>query len=318
MAAVLLAAIFLSLFIGAGKVSFESEAGRAIFWKIRMPRTVLVLVSGALLAGCGAAYQLFFRNGLAEPGIMGVTSGATLGAVVALTLTAGIGNRIAFRTGLMNVGAFVGAIGSGAVVVLLSSRKRGSGQTAVILLCGVALGTLYSSLTSILFSVYGEKLRNSIFSWMMGSFSGKGWTEVKFILVLAVACVGLLFTACGKLDLLIGGESSAENLGLNVAGLRTLVLVAGALGTSAAVCAGGTIGFVGLIAPHVVRNFVGSKAVKLVPFSMAAGSILLLVSDVIARVVVAPAELAVGIITSILGVPFFVSLVAGKRGMKNE
>ena len=157
-----------------------------------------------------------------------------------------------------------------------------------------------------------KKELHSIYTWILGSFNGRGWNELIFILIPAAAAIVIMFCISRPLDLLSGGEAAAASLGVEVNLLRILVLVSGALAVSCAVCAGGTIGFVGLIAPHIVRKIVGPKGRQLIPFSMIFGAVLLLLADTLARLIIAPGELPAGIITSILGVPFFLSLCLKK------
>lgn len=305
---VLTAVFILSLALGAEKLPFKTIFGggdkfqNIILWNIRLPRSLLVLLTGILLGGSGAVFQLFFRNPLAEPGIMGISSGATLGAVCASVLGFGIG---------INVSAFIGAILAGAFVTALAFSRAGRNSSIMLLLCGTALGTLYSS-TSSMILLTGNKELHSIYSWILGSFSGRSWKELYFIIIPAVISVIMMFCISRPLDLLTGGEKSAASLGVEVSRLRILVLISGALAVSCGVCAGGTIGFVGLIAPHIVRKILGPKSKILIPFSMLFGAILLLLSDVFARTIIAPAELPAGIITSILGVPFFLTLCLKK------
>ena len=181
----------------------------------------------------------------------------------------------------------------------------------MLLLCGTALGTLYSAISSIIILSSSKEL-HSIYTWILGSFNGRGWKELLFILPASIISVVIMMMISNPLDLLTCGEKTASSLGVQVDKLRILVLICGALAVSAAVCAGGTIGFVGLIAPHIVRKITGPKSRTLIPFSMLFGAILLLLSDTLARTVIAPSELPAGIITSILGVPFFVSLCLKK------
>lgn len=305
---VLIAVFILSLALGAEKLPFKTIFGggdkfqNIILWNIRLPRSLLVLLTGILLGGSGAVFQLFFRNPLAEPGIMGISSGATLGAVCASVLGFGIG---------INVSAFIGAILAGAFVTALAFSRAGRNSSIMLLLCGTALGTLYSS-TSSMILLTGNKELHSIYSWILGSFSGRSWKELYFIIIPAVISIIMMFCISRPLDLLTGGEKTAASLGVEVSRLRILVLISGALAVSCGVCAGGTIGFVGLIAPHIVRKILGPKSKILIPFSMLFGAILLLLSDVFARTIIAPAELPAGIITSILGVPFFLTLCLKK------
>lgn len=314
--------VILALMLGAEKVSLAAVFGQGdkfeniILWQLRLPRVLLVFITGLLLGGSGAVFQLFFRNPLAEPGIMGISSGATLGAVIAsivpgvmaLTGRGGIGAFIS----PVNLCAFAGALGAGVLVTSLAFSRRGKASSVMLLLCGTALGTLYSSLSSMLLLTCNKEL-HSIYTWILGSFNGRGWNELFFIAVPAAVSIVLMFCVVRPLDLLTGGEKSAAALGVEVDRLRVLVLLCGSLAVSCAVCASGTIGFVGLIAPHIVRKFLGPRARTLLPFSMIFGATLLLLSDTFARVVIAPGELPAGIITSILGVPFFLALCLGRR-----
>ena len=318
----LIISVILALLLGAEKVSLSAGFGQGdkfeniILWQLRLPRVLLVFITGLLLGGSGAVFQLFFRNPLAEPGIMGISSGATLGAVIAsivpdvmaLTGRGGVGALIS----PVNLCAFAGALGAGVLVTSLAFSRSGKASSVMLLLCGTALGTLYSSLSSMLLLTCNKEL-HSIYTWILGSFNGRGWNELIFIALPALVSIVLMFCIMGPLDLLTGGEKSAAALGVEVDRLRVLVLLCGSLAVSCAVCAGGTIGFVGLIAPHIVRKFLGPKARTLVPFSMIIGAALLLLSDTFARVVIAPGELPAGIITSILGVPFFLALCLGRR-----
>ncbi len=318
----LVISVILALVLGAEKVSLAAVFGQGdkfeniILWQLRLPRVLLVFITGLLLGGSGAVFQLFFRNPLAEPGIMGISSGATLGAVIAsivpgvmaLTGRGGVGALIS----PVNLCAFAGALLAGVFVTSLAFSRGGKSSSVMLLLCGTALGTLYSSVSSMLLLTCNKEL-HSIYTWILGSFNGRGWNELIFIALPAAVSMVLMFCITGPLDLLTGGEKSAAALGVEVDRLRVLVLLCGSLAVSCAVCAGGTIGFVGLIAPHIVRKFLGPKARTLLPFSMIFGATLLLLSDTFARVVIAPGELPAGIITSILGVPFFLALCLGRR-----
>ena len=318
----LIFSVILALMLGAEKVSLAAVFGHGdkfeniILWQLRLPRVLLVFLTGLLLGGSGAVFQLFFRNPLAEPGIMGISSGATLGAVIAsivpgvmaLTGKGGVGAYIS----PVNLCAFAGALVAGLLVTSLAFSRGGKSSSVMLLLCGTALGTLYSSISSMLLLTCNKEL-HSIYTWILGSFNGRGWNELLFILLPSAVSIILMCLVARPLDLLTGGEKSAAALGVEVNKLRVLVLLCGALAVSAAVCAGGTIGFVGLIAPHIVRKFLGPRARTLVPFSMIFGATLLLFSDTFARVVIAPSELPAGIITSILGVPFFLALCLGGK-----
>lgn len=312
-----------ALIFGAEKLPIQVIFGQAtkfqniILWKIRLPRCLLVLVTGLLLGGSGAVFQLFFRNPLAEPGIMGISSGATLGAVIATVILAGRALPPALEPVFkfispINLCAFLGALASGFFVTALAFSRAGKASSIMLLLCGTALGTLYSSISSAILLTSNKEL-HSIYTWILGSFNGRGWKELIFIALPSALSIIIAFAVSRPLDLLTCGEKTAASLGVQVDRLRIFVLICGALAVSSAVCAGGTIGFVGLIAPHIVRKLTGPKSRTLIPYSMMFGAALLLISDTIARTAIAPGELPAGIITSILGVPFFISLCLTRK-----
>ena len=313
----------LSLVFGAEKLSPLVLIGKGtkfqniILWKIRLPRCLLVLVTGLLLGASGAVFQLFFRNPLAEPGIMGISSGATLGAVIATVILAGRTLPGALEPVFkfispINLCAFLGALAAGFFVTALAFSRAGKASSVMLLLCGTALGTLYSAISSAILLTSNKEL-HSIYTWILGSFNGRGWKELIFIAIPSTVSMIIAFVVARPLDLLTCGEKTAASLGVQVDRLRIWILVSGALAVSCAVCAGGTIGFVGLIAPHIVRKLSGPKSRTLIPYSMMFGATLLLVSDTIARTAIAPGELPAGIITSILGVPFFISLCLTRK-----
>ena len=320
---VLALSLAVSLIFGAEKLSPQVLIGQGtkfqniILWKIRLPRCLLVLVTGLLLGGSGAVFQLFFRNPLAEPGIMGISSGATLGAVIATVIIAGRTLPPALEPVFkfispINLCAFLGALAAGFFVTALAFSRAGKASSVMLLLCGTALGTLYSAISSAILLTSNKEL-HSIYTWILGSFNGRGWKELIFIAIPSAVSMIIAFAVARPLDLLTCGEKTAATLGVQVDRLRIFVLICGALAVSAAVCAGGTIGFVGLIAPHIVRKLSGPKSRTLIPYSMMFGAALLLVSDTIARTAIAPGELPAGIITSILGVPFFISLCLTRK-----
>lgn len=305
---VLILSFVLSLLLGAEKPSIF------LIKYLRLPRSVLVLLSGALLASSGALFQMFFRNSLAEPGLLGISAGATLGAVTAasfggLALFGGFISSVSFF-------AFLGAFISGLILALISSSgKRIS--SVMLLLCGTALGTFYSGISSAVMLMHNKEL-HGIFSWLLGSFNGRGINELKFVMLPAVLAFILMAFVQNQLDLLNGGEENAGSLGLNVNRLRLLVICGGSLAVSVAVCGGGTISFVGLVAPHIMRKIFSPKSKMLLWTSALGGAILLLVADTLARVIIRPAELPCGIITSFVGVPFFLALIFSNKKNASE
>lgn len=312
----LLAIIFAaSLVIGSEKVAITqiikalqeqnySAFHLKILFTLRLPRSILALVSGALLAGAGTVFQGFFRNSLADPGLIGVSSGATLGAVL-----------FSIFALFIPLGAFLGAIGAVLLVYIIAGGKKTSFEPSRLLLAGTALGVFFSAVTSIIILMKDKELYK-MYLWTQGSFNGKGWQFVRIILLPSILSILLMVLTVKPLDILSSGEKTAQSLGLPLQKVRVLCLIAGSLASATAVCAGGTIGFIGLIAPHIMRILFGSTHKKLLPLSMVFGSILLLLADIFSRTITAPMELPIGIVTAILGVPFFLHiLLHAKKGI---
>lgn len=296
--------LFGSTFLNVENLFTNNDSGftRLLFTQIRLPRTLLALLTGSLLSMSGCVFQMYFRNPLAEPGVMGISSGATLGAVIASCIFVPV-----------SFGAFFGALIAGLLVTFATSGRTKFSSTVALLLCGTALGTFYSALTSILLSANSSRLQ-SMYIWMMGSFSGRSWDDFIFILIPSALSFLFMFLCNGQLDLLSGGEVCAKSLGVNVKALRLKVILCGSFASCAACCAGGTIGFVGLIAPHIVRQFASSRQKYILPLSMLTGSIITVLADLLSRLVIRPAELPVGTITALVGAPFFISILfAGRK-----
>ena len=305
----LLCAVFiLSLMTGAVKPSL------VIIKKLRLTRSLLVLLAGSLLGASGSVFQRFFQNPLAEPGLLGISSGATLGAVLSVSL-----GSLSFLGGYIssiNIFAFAGAFISGMILALISSLAGKKVSTVVVLLCGTAMGSLYSAISSTMLLGKNKELYG-IYTWILGSFNGRGINELRFVLLPAFFALVLMMFIAPSLDLLNGGEESAASLGVNIALLRFLVITSGALAVSVAVCSGGTISFVGLISPHIMQRVFKCKSRFHIILSACGGAILLLISDVVCRTVIRPSELPCGIVISFLGAPFFIFVifnnVLGKR-----
>ncbi len=298
---------------GKGRADAGSSFAAAIIREIRLPRVLLAGLCGGLLAGAGAVFQGFFRNPLADSGIMGISSGAALGAVASVLLPVQLFNASRISDGFVTPAfAFAGALAA-ALIVFGASRLHGrySGGT-IIILTGTAASAFFSALTSLLVLTKDRELYK-MFVWILGSFNGKGWNELQFILPVAVVAIVLLCLCPRSLDLLGGGETSAQALGLNLAATKVLVLGAGSLAAAAAVCTGGTIGFVGLIVPHLLRRLHSPRHSLLIPASVLFGAGFLILTDLIARTAIPPAEIPVGLVTSLAGAPFFVSLLLAGR-----
>ncbi|WP_371657476.1 FecCD family ABC transporter permease [Streptomyces sp. NBC_00280] len=278
-----------------------------IVWDLRMPRTLLAAVCGAGLAVCGTVMQSLLRNPLADPFVLGVSSGASTGAVAVVVL--GVGGGVVS----MSAGAFLGALLSFAMVLLLSHTLGDSVDRVV--LSGVAAMQLFSALTSfiVLTSADAETTRGVLF-WLLGSLTGADWNQV--VLCAAVLAVALLVCLghARTLDAFAFGEEAAASLGVRVARTRLILLCVTALLTAALVSCAGAIGFVGLVLPHVTRALTGSGHARLLPVTALTGAVFLVWVDTVARTVLDPQEIPVGVVTSLIGVPAFVAvLYRGRR-----
>jgi iron complex transport system permease protein len=300
--------ILASLFSGALPPGLQTPA--FILWKIRLPRTALVALTGAALGGSGAAYQGLFRNPLADPYLIGVASGAGLGAVVAMSI------RWPYSFwGLMMIplAAFLAAMLTVFVVYFLA-RVGKIVPTTNLILAGVAYSSFATALTSFLMLRSQGELRRAI-AWLLGGSSQAGWGPVLIILPYLAIGLGMLLLSGYALNLLQFGDEQAQQLGLPVARTKTLILLAASLTTAAAVAFSGVIGFIGLIAPHVMRLWFGADYRRLLPLSIIGGAGALLAADVLARVIMSPQELPVGIVTALAGAPFFLWVL---RRAKNQ
>jgi iron complex transport system permease protein len=290
----------------AGSVS---KAAAIIIWDLRLSRSILAAVVGAALAMSGAAFQGLFRNPLADPFIIGASSGAALGAALAIALKVVIP-----VAGLSSVpaAAFVGSLLSVMLVYGLSSAGTASPPTVSLLLAGTALSSLLSSMVSFIMAIRDDDL-HQIFFWLLGGFGGSNWDHLISILPYVVPGAAILFLLSRPLDVLAFGEDSAKTMGVSINLTRLLTVGAASLTTAAAVAVSGIIGFVGLLAPHAARLIFGPSHRTLMPASALIGAILLVLADMFARTVLAPVELPVGILTSMLGAPFFLFLLRTRR-----
>ncbi len=278
----------------------------AIIWELRVPRVLVAAGVGAGLALCGAVMQALTRNPLADPYLLGLSAGASLGAVMFLLLGAAL---------LMPLGAFVGA-GAAMALTLLVTQALGGATPVRAVLAGISISALASAATSFLifWSATGDSYRE-ILSWLMGSLSGVVWSDSVVVLG-AVLVVGLPVLLAGRsLDAFAFGDNAAASLGVDVVRLRWLLLSATALLTGVLVSIGGAIGFIGLIVPHVARLATGSRHAVMLPVAMLLGAIFMVWSDTAARSLFAPRELPVGIVTALLGAPIFVLVLLRYRRM---
>jgi len=289
------------------------EQAELIIGQIRMPRTLLGLAVGAVLALSGVAMQGLFRNPLADPGLVGVSSGAALGAAIAIVGGASLGGLPdAIAPYLLSASAFAGGLVVTALVYRLGSRN---GQTSVstMLLAGIALTALAGAVIGLFTYLADDATLRTLTFWNLGSLNGASYTRLWPLLVVTIG-VGLWLPKRAKaLNALLLGESEARHLGFDVERVKRELVFCTALGVGAAVAAAGMIGFIGLVVPHLVRLLVGPDHRVLLPASALAGAALLLFADVVARLVLAPAELPIGIVTALIGAPFFLYLLLRGR-----
>jgi iron complex transport system permease protein len=273
-----------------------------VLWELRLPRVLLAAAAGANLALGGLLLQAIFRNPLAEPYLLGLSSGGALGAVLALSA----GMTVVLWPALAGSLAVAG-------LVLLLCRRRIAADLPSLLLVGVALGALAQAFTTALILRFDPGALRSILFWLMGSFAGCGWTEVWLLVPVALLGGVLIFLLHRPLDLLALGGEGAHYLGVRVRGLQTvgIALAAGLAALTVAAC--GTIGFVGLMAPHMARRWAGAPHALAVPASMMLGALLTVGADLAARTMLAGTELPVGVVTGGLGCLFFLALLLRKR-----
>ncbi|WP_017572237.1 FecCD family ABC transporter permease [Nocardiopsis halotolerans] len=277
-----------------------------IVWDLRMPRALLAAVCGAGLALCGAVMQSLLRNPLADPFVLGVSSGASTGAVAVIVL--GWGGAVVS----LSAGAFLGAMLSFGLVMVLS-HTLGATMDRVVL-SGVAAMQLFSALTSfvVLTSADAETTRGVLF-WLLGSLSGAAWADVALCAAVLAGVLAVCLAHTTTLDAFAFGEEAAANLGVRVARARLVLLSAVALLTAALVSCAGAIGFVGLVLPHATRALTGSGHVRLLPVTALVGAVFLVWVDTVARTALAPQEIPVGVVTSLIGVPAFVAVLYRAR-----
>lgn len=321
---VLVAAIFLAITVGSvqltpgqvvqgvwnglrGDLAGTSDV---IIWQIRLPRVLLAALVGGSLALAGVAYQGIFRNPLADPYLLGVASGASLGAAVAIVLGASL--AWAGRFGVPGL-SFTFAL-LAVLIVLVMARRGNRIPVLSLILAGVVVGSTFTAATSFLMLLSPERTAG-VLSWLLGSFSMAGWdgiVTVVPVLMLAAACILLAGRTLNVLQL---GDEQAAQLGVPVELVKLLLIAVATLATAAAVSVSGIIGFVGLLAPHAVRLGIGPDHRTLTPLAMVLGAIVTVLADLLARTVIAPAEIPIGVVTALVGGPFFLWLLRRQRNL---
>jgi iron complex transport system permease protein len=285
--------------VGLSVGSLPSSTAEAVLWNIRLPRVALAVVVGACLGCGGAAMQGSFSNPLAEPGIVGVSSGAALGAVAAIVTGATVLGSWTV-TGAAFVGGIVVVFG-----VYWSARSGGRSEVVTLILTGIAVNSFIGALIGLLMFVSTDAQLRSITFWNLGSLAQATWPKVWAVTPAAVVGVAVACSQAHRLDLLALGDRAARHVGVDVERLRVVTLTAVAVLTAAAVAVSGIILFVGLVVPHLVRMVAGPGHRLLLPASALGGALLLVVADLVARTIAPPAELPLGVLTALVGSPFF-------------
>lgn len=299
-------------FVGLDKILFgvtdgaESQRIWMILWDYRFPRTLLAAVTGGALALSGTVFQGVLRNPLADPYLVGIAAGGALGAVISIVL---LGEGNLWTT---SVAAFLGSLMAAGIVYGLANLKRGAGYTNTVILAGVIVAALMNAVMLLIISMSEAHQAQRVFFWLMGDLSlanyRKAFVAGSFLLLGGV----VVYLNANRMNLLIAGEETAESLGMDVSKTRTLLMGTAALMTGAAVSVSGTIGFVGLVVPHMMRLLFGPDNRILIPASLIGGAAFLAAADCVARMVAYPMELPVGVITAMTGAPFFLYLLVRK------
>jgi iron complex transport system permease protein len=325
-AAVLIGALVGPVRLGPGAVVMEivdrlpfvdlssglSDQQRAVLWELRMPRVVLAGLVGAMLAVAGAAYQGVFRNPLADPYLLGVAAGAGLGATLAIAYFPG---ARAWPIDPLPLAAFAGALLGVSITYALGRAPWRGRTTAGLILAGVATASFLTAIQTYIQQREDDTIRQ-VYTWILGHLTTATWREVALVMPYLVLSTAVILLHRRLLDMLSVGDEEASSLGVHTRRVRLIIVIAASLGTAAAVAVGGLIGFVGVIVPHTVRLLFGTSYRLVVPLSIALGATFLILSDLVGRTVIAPAEIPIGVITAFLGAPFFL-LVLHNAGRKS-
>lgn len=301
---------------GTGQDSAMFARDQLVLWSVRLPRIVLAAIVGALLGAAGTLMQGLFRNPLADPGLVGVSAGGALAAAAAIVF----GDRLLHATGfhppfeLLPVAAFGGSLIATILLYRIATRE-GRTSVATFLLAGLAVGALAMAGVGLLVFTADDRQLRDITFWTLGSLTGATWPKVASLAPIVIALVVAMPFMARSLDLLVLGEAEAFHMGIAVERLKRYAIVAVAAATGAAVSISGVIGFVGIIVPHLLRLVIGPGHRLLLPASMLFGATLLMIADTFARTIAAPAELPIGILTALIGAPFFLSLLLRQRGV---
>lgn len=293
-----------------GSISTEgiSSAADSIIWNVRLPRVLLGVLVGAALSISGGAFQGLLKNPMSDPYILGISSGAALGATIAIITK--LDFEIAGFSGI-SAAAFLGAL-IAVTFVYNIGRIKNQVPVTTLLLAGVAVGQFLTAVMSFLMVIFNKDMTKIIY-WTLGSLAGKGWTPVTALAIPVLLGILLLSYFSRDINIMLTGEESAKSLGVNVERTKLYVLLIGTFLTSTVVSVSGIIGFVGLIIPHMARLITGPDHRILLPISAIGGGIFMIFADTVARIAISPVEIPVGIITALFGGPFFIFLLRSKK-----
>jgi iron complex transport system permease protein len=291
-----------------GVRSHMSATDSAILWQLRAPRVVLGLLVGGMLALAGGSYQGVFRNPLVDPYLLGVAAGAGLGATIAISYAGGAVDSY----DLLPLAAFGGAALGVALAYILGTSAGGGRSPAALVLAGVTVVSFLTAIQTFIQQQHSESLQQ-VYSWILGRLDTAGWHDVLLVTPYVVVSSVVILMHRRMLDVLAVGDEEAATLGVNVRRVRLTIVVFATIGTAAAVAVSGLIGFVGIIVPHAVRLLIGSSYRIVLPLSLLAGGGFLVLADVIARTVISPAELPIGVVTAFFGAPFFAIVLRTSR-----
>ncbi len=315
--------VWLSVQFGTERLStLPDQVARTITHEIRLPRALCAVIVGVNLAVSGVLLQAVMRNPLAAPNIIGVTAGAGLAATIVLVLmpsvTASLPDGHFLRTNsgiVLPAGAFIGALAAGLVVYAISYRPGAGASPIRMVLAGIAITAMLTAFTTYLLIAYPDRNQAAI-QWLSGSLNGRGWSEVHFVKWYSLAALVLVVPMIPALDALRLGDDAAKGLGVRVEFVRFAALALACLLAACAVSVGGNITFIGLIVPHMLRLMLGSRHTVLIPAAALGGAVLLVYADLGARTVQRPQELPVGMITALLGGPYFILLISTTRSIR--
>jgi iron complex transport system permease protein len=288
-----------------------SEREQAILWELRMPRVVLGVLVGGMLALAGGAYQGVFRNPLADPYLLGVAAGAGLGATLAFAYGPDTSGWVVDP---LPVAAFVGGIAGVGLAYAMGHSLRSGRSAVTLILAGVAVAAFLTAVQTYVQQRESETLRQ-VYGWILGRLSTVGWREVALIAPYVLVCSAAILAARRLLDVMSVGDAEATALGVDAVKVRLAMVIAATLGTAAAVAVSGLIAFVGIIVPHTVRLLAGVSYRLVLPLSLILGASFLVAADILARTVAAPAELPIGVVTAFFGAPFFALVLKTSKGI---